>query len=92
GLPKGDASIIIQLRTNHIPLNAYLFRFRKSITPLCVKCLAKRIRVKETVNHFLFICPAWNTQRRELQKEIGLGKARSLKGMLSDKDAIEALL
>ena len=50
-----QASLIIQLRTGHVPLNAYLHRISKSDQPLCQHCG----RGDETVHHYLFDCTAW---------------------------------
>jgi hypothetical protein len=61
-MPRKHASILTQLRTKHIPLNAYLYRFKKVDSPLCPGCR----RADETVHHFLALCPAHNHARRNL--------------------------
>ncbi|TFK58497.1 hypothetical protein BDN72DRAFT_748338, partial [Pluteus cervinus] len=83
---------LIQLRSNHIPLNAYLFRFKKADSAMCPKCAKRRLRIKETVNHYLFACPEWKEQRQKLQEDVGRGKARSMKGLMASKESVKSLL
>ena len=66
-LTKRHASILIQLRTGHIPLKAYLHRIGKADTPTCEKCGEDN----ETVEHYLMRCKQYQNQRRRLQEEIG---------------------
>lgn len=60
-LEKGRVSIIFQLRSGHIALNAYLFKHaNKSVSsPNCSKC-----NVPETVDHFLVRCKRFHRQRQ----------------------------
>jgi hypothetical protein len=48
-LPRKKASLIMQLRSGHIPLQAHLFRIAWAEAPDCPRCCAR----KETVHHFL---------------------------------------
>lgn len=57
-LPRPAASLIIQLRTRHIALNSFLFRIRRSDSPLCIRC-----QEPETVTHFLFHCRRYSADR-----------------------------
>lgn len=66
-LPRQNRSILTQLRTEHVPLNAYLHRFKRSDSPLCDNCG----RENETVAHYLLWCGAYDTQRRRMSKRIG---------------------
>ena len=52
---RAQASLIIQLRTGHVLLNAYLHRISKLDQPLCHLCE----RGDKTVHHYLFDCTAW---------------------------------
>jgi hypothetical protein len=64
-LTRGQASLLMQVRTGHIPLNSYLAKIGKSDTAYCGACapaLAEEGHI-ETVNHFLFHCAAFNEQR-----------------------------
>ena len=58
---------MFQLRTGHIPLNAYLFQFKKKENPKCPACGAR----KETPQHFLLECPAYAYERRKLGPKKG---------------------
>lgn len=49
------SSLLVQLRTGHVPLNQYLHRFHLVESPLCLACNAD----VESVSHFLIHCPAY---------------------------------
>jgi len=66
-LPKRHASILVQLRTGHVPLQAYLHRFKKAESPTCPGCGGE----DETVEHYLRRCPMYAAQRRRLRRDIG---------------------
>ena len=66
-ITRADASKMFQLRTGHIPLNAYLFRFKKKENPKCPACGAR----KEMPQHFLLECPAYAYERRKLGPKKG---------------------
>jgi hypothetical protein len=48
-LPRQAASLISQLRITHIPLNSYLYRFKRVDNPRCPACRDP----KEMAEHFL---------------------------------------
>ncbi|KZT63681.1 hypothetical protein DAEQUDRAFT_636083, partial [Daedalea quercina L-15889] len=52
-LPHKQASILIQLQTEHVPLQKYLYRIQKAESPFCPNCGETR----ETVHHYLLECP-----------------------------------
>ena len=54
-LSRNDASRIFQLRTGHVPLNAYLERFKRVDSAGCPACG----HPKEDTQHYLFDCPAY---------------------------------
>ncbi|QRV93039.1 hypothetical protein RhiJN_21057 [Ceratobasidium sp. AG-Ba] len=54
-VPRRHASLLIQLRTGHIPLNAYLNRFGHVESANCPACDQRA----ETVEHYLTHCPAY---------------------------------
>jgi exonuclease III len=56
-----EASVLAQLRTGMARLNAYLYRIRVASTSQCGCGHAQ-----ETVDHFLFRCRKWTTQRMEM--------------------------
>lgn len=66
-LPRRQASILIQLCTEHIPLRKYLYRIKKADSPMCEQCGA----APETVHHFLRECPAYEEQRGRLDGNTG---------------------
>ena len=66
-LPRRQASILVQLRTEHVPLQQYLHRITKADSPICEQCGT----APETVYHFLRECLAYNAQRRRLDGDAG---------------------
>jgi len=66
-LSRRQASILIQLRTGHVPLQAYLHRFKLSDTPKCPTCGEE----PETVTHYLKHCQTYEQQRRRLRRTLG---------------------
>ena len=61
---RESASKIFQLRTGHIPLNAYLHRFKLAESAQCPACGAP----KETPQHFVLECPAYEYERKRTLK------------------------
>ena len=64
GRTKADAAILCQLRTNCTRLRSYLATIRIEDSPTCT-CVQKK---RETVAHFLFDCPRWESQRGPLRE------------------------
>jgi ribonuclease HI/endonuclease/exonuclease/phosphatase family metal-dependent hydrolase len=58
---KGLTSLVVQLRTGHVPLNSYLFRISKSDTDTCPSCQD----APETVHHYLFDCVSYGRERHK---------------------------
>ena len=58
-ISRKGASWLFQLRTGHIPLNAYLFRFKRAESAHCPACG----HPNETPQHFLLDCPAYAHER-----------------------------
>jgi ribonuclease HI len=90
GLTRGQASIIMQVRCGHIPLNAYLHRIGKSETRTCQNCSNGQDEAPETVKHFIFECPAYTEQRRTMEHAIG-EEHNNLKGIMQDVKKMKAL-
>jgi ribonuclease HI len=65
-LPRQASSIISQLRISHVPLNAYLYRFKCVDKPQCPACG----HPNETPEHFLMHCPAYAHERWALEKTL----------------------
>ena len=85
-LPRRNTSILTQLRTRHIPLRQHLFKIGKADTPACPKCGRR-----ETIEHFLIECPAYNRERRQHLTGRLRRAAESTQKMLSDSKAWPAL-
>ena len=64
---RRHTSILTQLRTSHVPLQSYLYRFKIEAHPICPHCHVE----PESLTHFLKYCPAHSDARKELLKAIG---------------------
>ena len=58
-LPRKAQSAIFQMRTGHCRLNSHLSRIKRNHSPMCRHC---KLAI-ETVDHFLFECPALTGER-----------------------------
>ncbi|KAJ7699310.1 hypothetical protein B0H17DRAFT_888815, partial [Mycena rosella] len=57
-LSRPQTSILTQLRSTHIGLNTFLYRFHLAPSPDCKHCL-----VPEIVSHYLLACTRFCHQR-----------------------------
>lgn len=64
-LNRADAAILAHLRTNISRLNTYLQKIKITETDKC-ECGGV-----ETIPHFLFLCPRWRDQRRDMRTAHG---------------------
>ena len=62
-LRRNQASILIQLRTGHLPLNNVLHRIKRAESAICPHC---DNGTRETTLHFIFFCPQYETARRSI--------------------------
>lgn len=62
--PRRNTSILMQLRTGHIPLNHFLYKIGKAESPLCQACELER----EDVSHYLMKCPRHDRHRLKMQQ------------------------
>ena len=77
----------MQLRTGHVPLQAYLERIGKELTRTCPTCG----EAPETVYHYLVECSTYSLHRAV--HFAGLGRAdRNLKHLLTSDRALRPLL
>ena len=92
-LTRKQTSIIMQLRTGHIPLNFYLRRIGKVDSDRCTSCYAgpNPVQVSESINHFLFECQTHDEARQELIAKIGR-RNFSLKKIMTNTDFLKALV
>jgi len=86
-LTRRQASALIQLRTGHVPLQAYLHRFKLSDTPECLTCGDE----PETVTHYLMHCRTHERQRRRLRRALGRDQSLGLE-ILGDERRMRALM
>lgn len=88
---KRQTSMVVQLRSGHIPLNQYLHRIHKSDTPNCPHCSMRGRQIPETVKHFIIECPAYAKERSWLRGKLGR-EAYSMKAMFTKEKAIRILI
>ena len=65
-LPRCHVSLLIQLRTCHIPLKQYLHQFKHAESLLCEGCE----QANETIEHYLQECPAYKEQHTKFKKAV----------------------
>jgi hypothetical protein len=65
-LSKQQVSLLVQLRTSYIDLNAHLHRIGKTVSPKCEACGFH----KETVYRYLLECPAHAQARTPLRRKL----------------------
>ena len=87
-LSRNQASVLIQLRTGHIPLNVVLHRIKQSDTPDCPHC---KSGIHETIHHLLLTCPAYTGARQLLQARLR-SEASSIPFLLGTRKGIPHLL
>jgi ribonuclease HI len=87
-LRRNQSSILIQLRTGHIPLNEVLHRIKKADSPNCPHC---RNGFRETIFHYLLTCPHYANARRILQANL-YREASSIPFLLGSRTGIPHLL
>ncbi len=64
-LSRKGASWLFQMRVGHFPLNAYLFRFKRTDSASCPACGHHT----KSIQHFLLDCPAYAHKRWALTKK-----------------------
>jgi hypothetical protein len=91
-LTRRQASLLIQVRSGHFPLNSYLHRIGKSETKHCRKCRAEpgEETPVETVNHFIFECDAYSQERISLTRATGRDNL-NLKDIMLKTKSMKAL-
>jgi hypothetical protein len=90
---RKQPSIILQIRCGHFPLNKYLHRINKSETDRCQACanLLEDLLPIESINHYIFDCPAFDIAREELIEDIGFDNFH-LAEMMRNTDHMKALI
>lgn len=91
-LSRSQASLLMQLRTGHVPLNSYLYRITKSNTRRCESCWRRRRQeVPEMVVHYLFECQEYAAERYDMDRALGR-HSRDLQAIFTSLDHIKELL
>ena len=92
-LSREQASLLVQVRSGHFPLNLFLFRIGKSDTKQCQACRLQPDdeTPTETLTHFLFECEAYAAQRSTLATIIGRDKL-NLKDIMQTTKAMKAIV
>jgi len=85
-LTQGQASLLVQLRSGHVPLQKYLHKIGKANSPTCPACRAH----DETVHHYLLTCPAYRIQRGELERTLRRA-AQTIRTLLANPKAFPHL-
>lgn len=85
-LPRRHANLLVQFRTNHVPLQAYLARIGKAPSATCPTCGD----APETVQHYLLACPTYSLHRAVHFAPLGFS-GRTLAALLNSKAALRPL-
>lgn len=86
-LRRNQTSLLIQLRSNHIPLNFYLHRIKRVDDADCPHCPGQI----EDIRHYLFNCRYYARPRQNLREKLGR-KAASMPYLFSKSDGVKGLL
>ena len=89
-LTRNQASLLIQIRCGHFPLNNYLHKIKKINSNSCTQCSEDQEGPPETVHHFFFDCPAHEEARNQLTNKIGINHL-TLKDIMADINRMKAL-
>ncbi|PPR06917.1 hypothetical protein CVT24_011000 [Panaeolus cyanescens] len=92
-LTRPQISLLIQARSDHLPLNARLYMIRKAETSKCPRCRTRRggTRADEDVQHVVYECTAYTRSRRELWRKVG-GENKSIREMTAEAEKAKALI
>ncbi|KAF9542354.1 hypothetical protein CPC08DRAFT_620124, partial [Agrocybe pediades] len=64
---RRQSSLLVQLRTGHFPLNDYLHKRKLAPSPICRACNEQQ---RETIDHLIKECPAYQEHRRQLRRVV----------------------
>jgi hypothetical protein len=73
GLSRRHASLLVQVRSGHLPLNVYLHRINKADLKRCQACMIEQgdETPTETIKHFIYDCEAYTDQRNRFFRTVG---------------------
>ena len=86
-LTRQQASILVQLHTGHVPLQAYLYHFKLAKTATCPSCGIE----PKTVTHFILHCMSYVAQRHWLRCTLGRDQSLGLE-ILGDAKNIKVFM
>ena len=86
-LSRAQASMLMQLRTGHVPLNYFLHKINKAESLVCPACQL----ADETVHHYLFDCLGFVYERHTLARTTGCN-SKSIRHLLGNWHAFKAVL
>ena len=86
-LMRQQASILVQLHTSHVPMQAYLHCFKLVNSPICPSCRNE----PETVTHYLMYCKNHANHRRQLKHSLGRDQSLGLE-ILGDRKRMKDLM
>jgi ribonuclease HI len=87
GMNRKTASLLLQMRTEHVPLNAYLSRMKCTESRACPTCGAR----SESVFHYLTECRTYERQRSTMLEGHGR-KVGMMEYLLSSAKGIKATM
>jgi hypothetical protein len=92
-LTRKQASIILQIRCGHFPLNVYLHKINKVQSNRCQACDRDHDghSPPETINHYILDCEAYTEARNELKEEIGIDQFH-FPNIMSNVDRMKKLI
>jgi hypothetical protein len=72
-LSRAQASLMIQVRSGHLPLNTYLHKIKKVESNCCKACCINPDDETplETIKHFIYDCEVYTHQRHSLTQALG---------------------
>jgi len=79
-------SMLVQLRTGHVPLHKHLHRIGQAESPTCPTCHSS----EETVHHYLMTCLTHSSYRKWLKNCLGRA-AKSIRVLLANPKAFPHL-
>ena len=86
GMEWWKASLLVQLRTGHMPLQAYLHSIGKADSPVCPKCK----KGDKTVGNYLTACKMFTGQRGCMERHMRRA-AKSVNILLTNTKAFLSL-
>ncbi|PPR07917.1 hypothetical protein CVT24_000885 [Panaeolus cyanescens] len=87
-LDRHKASLLVKIRTKHIPLNDYLYKRKVIQTNVCQQC---QRGARESLSHFLFDCTKYDRIRNEMWTKIG-NRTDTLEVLLSSQEKTSAMI